>query len=129
MLVLEKISIAKKLAAITLVPIIAILAFEYDLIQRQSTHVNSSANTLKVIELSLALDNVAHQHAVERGLTAGFLGSEGSQGKDKLLSQRSVADDAEVALQEIISKHQKLLATIGIDAKNLKKSFSQKQWC
>lgn len=54
-----------------------------------------------MVKLSTILDGVAHNFAVERGLTAGFLGSKGSNGKDALLSQRKVADDAEAALRNI----------------------------
>ncbi|MGO3740245.1 MAG: methyl-accepting chemotaxis protein [Marinomonas foliarum] len=54
-----------------------------------------------MVKLSTILDGVAHNFAVERGLTAGFLGSSGTKGKDALLSQRKVADDAEAALRNI----------------------------
>jgi len=46
------------------------------------------------IERSLLLDNIAHEHAVERGLSAGFLGSSGQKGKNKLDAQRLKADES-----------------------------------
>ncbi|NVK75596.1 MAG: methyl-accepting chemotaxis protein, partial [Oceanospirillaceae bacterium] len=54
-----------------------------------------------MVKLSTILDGVAHNFAVERGLTAGFLGSNGAKGKEALLSQRKVADDAEATLKNI----------------------------
>lgn len=39
-----------------------------------------------------ALEKVAHNHAVERGLTAGYLGSGTSEARNKVLEQRSKAD-------------------------------------
>lgn len=39
-----------------------------------------------------ALEKVAHNHAVERGLTAGYLGSGTSEARNKVLAQRSKAD-------------------------------------
>ncbi|MGB0947228.1 MAG: methyl-accepting chemotaxis protein, partial [Pseudoalteromonas marina] len=39
-----------------------------------------------------ALEKVAHNHAVERGLTAGFLGSGSAEAKNKVLAQRQKAD-------------------------------------
>lgn len=54
-----------------------------------------------MVKLSVLLDGVAHNFAVERGLSAGFLGSQGSNGKEALLAQRKVADKAESALKSI----------------------------
>lgn len=54
-----------------------------------------------MVKLSTILDGVAHNFAVERGLSAGFLGSKGSSSKDSLLAQRKVADSAEEALRNI----------------------------
>ncbi|PYF81568.1 methyl-accepting chemotaxis protein [Marinomonas alcarazii] len=54
-----------------------------------------------MVKLSTILDGVAHNYAVERGLSAGFLGSKGSNGAEALLAQRKVADSAEEALRNI----------------------------
>ncbi|WP_428240720.1 methyl-accepting chemotaxis protein [Gynuella sp.] len=54
-----------------------------------------------LIRLSQYLDAVAHAHAVERGLTAGFLGSGGSKGRDALLAQRKVADETGSVLKSL----------------------------
>lgn len=47
---------------------------------------------IALIELLDALEKVAHNHAVERGLTAGFLGSGSDAAKNKVLAQRKKAD-------------------------------------
>lgn len=52
-----------------------------------------------MVRLSTLLDNVAHNFAVERGLSAGFLGSKGQNGKEALIAQRVKADQAEEALR------------------------------
>lgn len=54
-----------------------------------------------MVQLSTILDGVAHNFAVERGLSAGFLGSKGKKGKDALLAQRKMADIAEALLKNI----------------------------
>ncbi|MBR7889771.1 methyl-accepting chemotaxis protein [Marinomonas sp. A79] len=54
-----------------------------------------------MVKLSTILDGVAHNFAVERGLSAGFLGSKGANGKDALIAQRKAADDAERALKDL----------------------------
>lgn len=42
----------------------------------------------QIVNLSLSLADVAHNFAVERGLSAGFLGSKGTASNEKLLQQR-----------------------------------------
>ncbi|SHO55194.1 methyl-accepting chemotaxis protein [Vibrio quintilis] len=54
-----------------------------------------------ITRLSHVLDGVAHNFAVERGLTAGFLGSKGTRGRTEMLRQRQVADQAESALRQL----------------------------
>nr|WP_269783550.1 methyl-accepting chemotaxis protein [Marinibactrum halimedae] len=50
-----------------------------------------------------ATANIAHHHAVERGLTAGYIGSGFTTGKDKVLAQRNKADDAEESLRKLLT--------------------------
>lgn len=64
---------------------------------------NSATHDNAIIELMSALDNIAHQHAVERGLTAGFLGKPSNESKAKVDAQRLKADGAEQALENLIS--------------------------
>ncbi|GAA58158.1 hypothetical protein P20652_0009 [Pseudoalteromonas sp. BSi20652] len=47
---------------------------------------------ISLIRLLDALEKVAHNHAVERGLTAGFLGNGTDAAKNKVLAQREKAD-------------------------------------
>ncbi|MEO9273475.1 methyl-accepting chemotaxis protein [Marinomonas sp. 5E14-1] len=63
--------------------------------------VNEGLVAEDMVRLSVLLDDVAHNFAIERGLSAGFLGSKGSKGKEALLAQRKVADETEVALQNV----------------------------
>lgn len=58
----------------------------------------AAQQTRNIVELTRLLDGVAHNHAVERGLTAGFLGSGGSQGAAALKTQRTQAQAAGAAL-------------------------------
>ncbi|TDO96750.1 methyl-accepting chemotaxis protein [Marinomonas balearica] len=54
-----------------------------------------------MVVMSEVLDAIAHNHAVERGLTAGYLGSKGKNGKEKLAQQRIKADQTEQALRSL----------------------------
>lgn len=57
----------------------------------------------KLLERSIALSReltaLAHHHAVERGLTAGYLASNGKQNNAALVEQRRKADQAEQAFE------------------------------
>lgn len=57
-----------------------------------------------MVIMSEVLDAIAHNHAVERGLTAGYLGSNGNNGREKLTQQRIRADQTEQVLRSLSSK-------------------------
>ncbi|MEO9655961.1 methyl-accepting chemotaxis protein [Marinomonas sp.] len=57
-----------------------------------------------MIKLSSLLGDVAHHHAVERGLSAGFLASNGARSGDALLAQRQRSDQSEQAIKELTSE-------------------------
>lgn len=61
--------------------------------------VNAAKEDIHLIALLVALEKVAHNHAVERGLTAGFLGAKTDEAKQKVLAQRKKADAAVQHLQ------------------------------
>lgn len=57
---------------------------------------NMSAAELdeRIVTMISAVERVAHHHAVERGLTAGYLGNPNADSKQKVVSQRKKADEA-----------------------------------
>ena len=75
----------------------------------------SAKRSLEVVEFTAALDGVAHNHAVERGISAGFMGSKGAKGADKLKDQRSRADAAASYLEDFATQS---FETISEDQKN-----------
>ncbi|PCK31066.1 methyl-accepting chemotaxis protein [Pseudoalteromonas piscicida] len=56
---------------------------------------------IKYVILLDAIEKVAHHHAVERGLSAGFLGNPNAQNKSKVDAQRTKADDSIATLKAI----------------------------
>ena len=76
----------------------------------------NSYQTKVIIELALTLDDIAHEHAIERGLTAGFLGGNVTKGKDRMLDQRLKSDQAVDALNNFIDTRQNDLKNININA-------------
>lgn len=99
---IPRFSIGSKLLFISMVPLaLVVLFFGYNASQLYGQKQNSDYAAV-VIELALKLDNIAHQHAVERGLTAGFLGSGGKKGQSALQAQREKADDSVEAYQAFV---------------------------
>ncbi len=93
-MLLSRYSINSKLVLLSSLPLLALLlVLIYDGMLLYDFQ-KDSRQTQALIELTHKLDGIAHQHAVERGLTAGFLGSKGRKGKDKVIAQREKADKA-----------------------------------
>lgn len=58
----------------------------------------------KILNLMDALEKVAHHHAVERGLSAGYLGEPTESKKQNLTKQRSQADAAAASLLALVNQ-------------------------
>ncbi len=101
----EHLPIAKKIK-LTYLPIAAIAAALglFILIENIASLITSS-HSLQAVELVKKLDSVAHNLAVERGLTAGYVGSGGEKGRSDLMEQREKANAALTALNQFLEKN------------------------
>jgi len=81
---LSSLPVAKKIELIYTPSVVVLAIFVLSIVISDITQISKAKTIKSNIELVLMLDAVAHNHAVERGLTAGFLGSKGAKGKDKL---------------------------------------------
>ncbi len=97
---LGNLPIARKIQLIFIPPTVAVFIFAAMALFSANTDISEAKTARKVVDLALILDRVAHNHAVERGLTAGFLASGGGRGADKLATQRQKAADARQAFFE-----------------------------
>ncbi len=104
-----------KLMGLVGVPLITTLVFGSMLLNHYYQQYQASLAATEVTHLAKTLDAVAHQHAVERGLTAGFLGSNGAQMGDRLAAQREKADQAEAALKAVLKTGVSHLNPITVD--------------
>jgi len=98
-------SIKYRLLIISLLPTLIISAFLVQLLNQENNNVYDANFSLEAVILFNTLDNVAHNFAVERGLTAGFLASKGQSGKDKLNTQRKKSDSAEQELRNFSAEY------------------------
>ena len=92
-------SIKTRLLLISLLPTLIITLFLTQLLIQENQKVHDANYSLEAVSLFNLLDNVAHNFAVERGITAGYLASQGKSGNSKLIEQRKKSDTAEQALR------------------------------
>ena len=97
----SNLKVSHSVAIVGILPSLFAIIIVVFLVKDLNERVHEGRIAEDMVKLSTILDGVAHNFAVERGLSAGFLGSKGSNGKDALLTQRKVADNAEAALRNI----------------------------
>ncbi|WP_282176722.1 methyl-accepting chemotaxis protein [Vibrio nereis] len=97
---MRNISLHRLVMILAGVPIILALLAAVKLVQNYQQTVDVAHNDSETIQLVLLYDNLAHNLAVERGLTAGVLGSQGNpQQVAALKKQRKVTDAQITALR------------------------------
>ena len=70
-------------------------------VNKSLTELRQAELETRLVELLDAVEKIAHNQAVERGLTAGFLGSGSDQAKARVMEQRRNADAAVQNLRRI----------------------------
>lgn len=108
---LRAIPIRIKLMGLVGIPLITALTLGLFLLSHYSMEYDDSLRTLEITRLASALDGLAHEHAVERGLTAGFLGSQGKKMGDRVAEQRVKADASESLLRQTLEQNLQALPT------------------
>ena len=100
----EKMSLKTKLALIAVVPlVIATLLGTHGAWQRFTDYqLRKQAGTL--VNLVVALGEVAHDLQIERGLSSGFINSSGAKFADNLIAQRKRADEKIVVAHTAIGQ-------------------------
>jgi diguanylate cyclase (GGDEF)-like protein len=113
---LARLSINLKLLFLSALPLLLLILF----LSREGENLYSiqknSYQTKVIVELALTLENIAHQHALERGLTAGFLGLNDTKGKHKIFNQRKKSDQSVDDLEDFFNTRQSDLKNININA-------------
>ncbi len=121
---LYKITIVKLSTIAAVVAVIGIGILAVILGGQLNQQIQYAQTNQTIIQMMRALDSVAHHHAVERGLTAGYLGDPTAEKLDKVKAQRQRADEAQRQLEESVS--QTNVAHISTLLKPLAKAFNDK---
>lgn len=94
MQLLRKISFQQALAAVIAFALVVMFAASYIVINESLVRKSTVEKDAVYIREALMIDEIAHETAVERGLTAGLIGSGYSQNKERVAQQRVVVDKA-----------------------------------
>lgn len=96
---LDNLSFKKAIIAISVVSCLFIFLLIGFSIQQDINNINRAKGEQLLLELALKADNVAHNFAVERGLSAGFIAGGAASQFTKVTAQRKKADNALQALK------------------------------
>jgi diguanylate cyclase (GGDEF)-like protein len=116
---LSRLSISVKLLFLSVLPLLLLTVLLLHKGQELYETKKNSSQTINIVKLAIKLHNIAHQHALERGLTAGFLASNGSIGKEKLLMQRNKTDLSVTELTAFLNANQYNLKNVNANISRL----------
>ena len=97
----KNLKVSHVIMIVGLLPLFLVVVLAFSLGSSLLSSIEDTQKANDIVHLTERLDAVAHNFAVERGLSAGFLGSKGQNGKEALLKQRQLADQAEQSLRNI----------------------------
>ena len=81
-----------------------LLVFMLMSFSEQYNRYSQASDDKRLVTLLDALEKVAHNHAVERGLTAGFLGNPSAEAKAKVDAQRQKANQSVDSLEALLQQ-------------------------
>ena len=111
-MMLKKLSVLQLTILGTACLFISIMFLAYKDISTSREVLSSAERDIKLVTLIAAVERVAHHHAVERGLTAGFLGNPSDTSRSKVLNQRKKADAAMDKITSIVAEDWKEASSV-----------------
>jgi hypothetical protein len=101
---LKNIKISNKLALMVAIPIMGLIYFTIDSTLEKREIVNQMNLLQALSALTVKSSSLIHELQKERGLSAGFLGSQGAEFSKELLAQRLKTDKAIKELDSFVKK-------------------------
>ncbi|QIK38277.1 methyl-accepting chemotaxis protein [Caldichromatium japonicum] len=98
---LERFSVKTRLILYPVIPLLALLGLTAFSFTQYLAELQSLQRAKTLITLGLALSETAHELQKERGMSSGFLASQGAKFADRLPGQRKAADAQIARLQEV----------------------------
>ena len=94
-------TIGMQLGLLVAIPLLCLAVLSYLLISSNLTQSRDARLTADVVELNVAIGNLIHRLQIERGATAGFLGSRGRDFAEALPGYRTESDRAQQNLRAV----------------------------
>lgn len=113
---LKKLKIVHAIPIAILLPSALALIAAIIIVVQMNGKIHENRYAEDLVQLASLLDDIAHEHAVERGITAGFLGSEGRSGRSALVAQRRKANSVSDALLQVSASDFRVLSTAELNA-------------
>ncbi|NOQ13169.1 MAG: HAMP domain-containing protein [Methyloprofundus sp.] len=111
------ISLTQKLILMLVVPLLTLVFYTVSEVRRAQDVVQENESISEVVRFSVVANALVHELQKERGLSAGYIGSKGSQFKTVLPEQQQLTN---VKISDLKSFLQ------GFDTENLPQTFSKK---
>ncbi|MBO6521410.1 MAG: nitrate- and nitrite sensing domain-containing protein [Rhodospirillales bacterium] len=89
---LQDIRVGGRITILLAVPVVAVMILGGMAIVQEFERVSGAAKLSKLIHVAPSISAVVHEMQVERGMSAGFIGSKGEKFKDALPGQRKETD-------------------------------------
>lgn len=105
MRVLQRLSIFQLTICGALILLISVAFLAFKDVSRSLSDTSAASSDVEMINLIASVEAIAHHHAVERGLTAGYLGNPSDAAFDKVKAQRKKADEAQRKLESLLSEN------------------------
>ncbi len=101
---IQNISIRFKISLMVLIPALVVIALTIFLIRENVSSIAQSGGLRSMLNISTSMSLVVHELQKERGNSAGFIGSKGTQFRDELAEQRVLTDEKIKDLNVLISQ-------------------------
>lgn len=98
---LKKLQFSQLLALVSILPMALVLIVTTLFVLELTEKKNNTHYSYDALLVARILDGIAHNHAIERGLTEGFLASKSTQDKEKVIAQRKKSDASIEALNQL----------------------------
>ncbi len=115
---LRNLKIGPKLLLLISVPIFGLLFFGITTTTARYSNLSNVRETQKLVSFSVKAGALIHELQKERGLTAGYLKSQGSKFKDELAGQRQKSDQQVASLTLFLKEGGSSLTAIGKEVEN-----------
>ena len=92
----------KKLLLMLIFPVLTLLYFSISGVVEKSRLANEIGSLQNLSTLTIKISKLVHEIQKERGITAGFLGSKGTEFAAELINQRTETDEKTVELREFL---------------------------